>query len=227
MAKSLPSVFIRRYQILTVFCSLIITLLLISFDASSWRIIETNNIKLLSEFYSPLQHDHSRYSHNNENKTFQLNIGPLWRCLTIKINNKPLIINRECTINNDSFDYVIISIGIGTFILFTIISICLISRCLTYRIRIIRLCMSFIVELATLWLIYGFFHIQKVLGPLNGWASIGFFIGIICVIIICVLEWDDYFRDIYKTNRSLTEIDKNQRINMWVSGTVDTDIDQI
>jgi hypothetical protein len=196
-------------------------------DSSSWRTIETNDTKLLSQFYSPFQHDPLRYDSNNGHKVSKLNIGPLWRCLTTKIDGKQIIINRECTMNNDSFDYVIISIGIGTFILFTIISICIISGCLTYRIGIIRLCMSFILELAALWLIYGFFHIQKILGPLYGWASIGFFIGIISVIIICVLEWDDYFRDVYKTNCSTMEIDRNQRLNAWVSGTIHTEIDQI
>jgi len=227
MAKSLSPLFIRRYQILTVFSSLIIALLLICLDSSSWRTIEITDKKLLGHFYSPFQYDSSRYYFNNENKTFKLNVGPLWRCLTTKINGKQRIISRECIINNDSFDYIIISIGIGTFILFIIISICIISGCLTYKIGIIRLCMSFILELATLWLIYGFFYIQKVLGPLYGWASIGFFIGIICVIIICVLEWDDYFRDVYKTNCSKIEIDRNQRLNAWVSGTIHTEIDQI
>jgi hypothetical protein len=224
MAKSFSPLFIRRYQILTVFCSLITGILLICLDASSWRTIKTNDTQLLAQFYSPFQHDLSR---NNGNKTFQLDIGPLWRCLTTKINVKPLIIDRECTINNDSFDYVIISIGIGTFVLFTIISICIISGCLIYKIGLIRLSMSFILELATLWLIYGFFHIQKVLGPLYGWASIGFFIGIISVIIICVIEWDDYFRDIYQTKCSPMEIDRNQRLNAWVSGTIHTETDQI
>jgi hypothetical protein len=227
MAKSFSPLFLRRYQILTVFSSLILALLLICLDASSWRIIETNDTKLLSQFYSPFQRDSSRYYFNNGNKTFKLHVGPLWRCLTTKLNSKPMIISKECTINNDSFDYIIISIGIGTFILFTIISICIISGCLIYYIGIIRLCMSFTLELATLWLIYGFFHIQKVLGPLYGWASIGFFIGIISVIIICVLEWDDYFRDIYKTNCSKMEIDNDQRLNTWVSGTIHTEMDQI
>lgn len=227
MAKSSSPLFIRRYQILTGFCSLIIAILLICLDSSSWRTIKTNDIKVLTQFYSPFQHEPSRYYFNNGNKTFILDVGPLWRCLTTKMNGRKMIINRECMINNDSFDYVIISIGIGTFILFIIISICIISGCLTYKIAIIRLCMSFILELATLWLIYGFFHIQKVLGPLYGWGSIGFFIGIISVIIICVLEWDDYFRDVYKTNCSTIERDKNQRLNAWVSGTIHTDIDQI
>jgi hypothetical protein len=227
MAKSLSLLFIRRYQILAIFCSLIIAVLLICLDSSSWRTIETNDTKLLSQFYSPFQYEPSRYYFNNQNKTFKLNIGPLWRCLNTKINGKQMIFIRECIINNDSFDYIIISIGIGTFILFTIISIFIINGCLTYPIGIIRLCMSFILELATLWLIYGFFHIQKVFGPLYGWASIGFFIGIICVIIICVLEWDDYFRDVYKTNCSTIEIDRNQRLNAWVSGTINTEIDQI
>jgi hypothetical protein len=87
--------------------------------------------------------------------------------------------------------------------------------------------MSFILELAALWLIYGFFHIQRVLGPLYGWASIGFFIGIINVIVICVLEWDAYFRDVYITNCCTTEINKNETLNAWVSETIHTDIDQI
>jgi hypothetical protein len=138
-----------------------------------------------------------------------------------------MILNRECTINHDSFDYVIISIGIGTFFIYTIISICMISGCLISPIGIIRLCSSFILELATLWLIYGFFHIQKVLGPLYGWASIGFFLGMIGVIIICVFEWDDYFRDVYQRNCSTIEIDRNQRLNAWVSGNIHREIDQI
>jgi hypothetical protein len=224
MAKSLSRLFIRRYQILTVFCSLVIAILLICLDSSSWRTIETNDIKLLSHLYSPFQHGLSRYTFNNENKTFKLNVGPLWRCLTTKFNG---IITKECTINTDSFDYIIISIGIGAFIFYTIISICIISQCLTYRIKILRLCMSFILELAALWLIYGFFHIQRVLGPLYGWASIGFFIGIINVIVICVLEWDAYFRDVYITNCCTTEINKNETLNAWVSETIHTDIDQI
>lgn len=227
MAKSFSPSFIRRYRILAGFCSLIITLLLICLDASSWRSIETNDTKVLTHFYSPFQHDLSRSYINNGNKTFQLHVGPLWRCLTTKINGKSMIISKECTINNDSFDYIIISIGIGTFILFTIISICIISGCLIYCIEIIRLCMVFILELAALWLIYGFFHIQKVLGPLYGWASIGYFIGIISVIIICVVEWDDYFRDVFKTNCSRKEIDHNQRLNAWVRDTIRTDVDRL
>ncbi|CAF0830840.1 unnamed protein product [Adineta steineri] len=225
MIKLLSPSFIRRYQILTIFSSLIIALLLICLDASSWRIIETNDKKLLAQFYSPFQYDSSRYSSNTGNKTFKLHVGPLWRCLTTTINGKQIFISQECTINNDSFDYIIISIGIGTFILYTISSICIISGCLKYYIDIIRLCMSFILELATLWLIYGFFHIQKVLGPLYGWASIGFFIGIINVIIICVLEWDDYFRDVYKKNCSSMEIDANQKVTAWISNISPTEID--
>lgn len=198
MANSFSPSLIRRYQILAVVCSLILAVLLICLDASSWRTIETHDRKRLVQFYSPLQDDPSRYALSNENRTFTLDIGPLWRCLAIKINGKQ--ISRECTINNDSFDYVIIAIGVGTFVLFTVVSLCITSGCLTSRIGVIRLSMSFILELATLWLIYGFFHIQKVLGPLYGFASIGFFVGMISVIVICALEWDDYFRDVYQTN---------------------------
>jgi hypothetical protein len=86
--------------------------------------------------------------------------------------------------------------------------------------KIIRLCMSFTLELATLW----FFHIQKVLGPLNRWASIGFYIGMISVVIICVLEWNRYF---YKTNCSMMKINQNERLNTWISETSEIEIDQI
>jgi hypothetical protein len=97
MVKSLSSSFTRRYQILTIFCSLIIATLLTCLDASSWRTIETNDLELLAHFYSPFQHDASRYSSNKENETFTLNVGPLWRCLTTKINGKSMIINTECS----------------------------------------------------------------------------------------------------------------------------------
>jgi hypothetical protein len=227
MAKPFSPLFIRRYQILTVFCSLITATLLTCLDSSSWRTIETNDTKIIGHYYSPFQHDSSRSTFNNGHKKFKLNVGPLWTCLTTKINGKQIVISRECTINNDSFDYTIISIGIGTFILFTIISISIICGCLTYKIAIIRLIMSFILELSTLWLIYGFFHVQKAFGPLYGWASIGFFIGIISVIIICVLEWDDYFREVCKTNCNSIDTRKEQRLNAWISDTIHTELYQI
>ncbi|UJR32985.1 hypothetical protein I4U23_020447 [Adineta vaga] len=225
MAKPLSPLFIRRYQILAVISLLINALLLICLDSSSWRSIETNDTKVISHFYSPFQYDSSRYNCHNENKTFKLHVGPLWRCLTTKINGKQMPTSRECSINDESFDYIILFIGIGTFILFTIISFCIINGCLINYIGTIRLCMSFILELVTLWLLYGLFHIQKVLGPLFGWGSIGFFIGIINVIIICVLEWDDYFRDFYRQNCSMMEVDNTQRLQAWVSDTIHREID--
>ncbi|CAF0833662.1 unnamed protein product [Adineta ricciae] len=223
MVKSL---FIRRYQILAVVSSFIIVLLVICFVSPSWRTIETGDAKMISHFHSPFRYDTSLYNCNHANKTFKLYIGPLWRCLSTKINGKQSSSPHGCSINDESFDYVLILIGIGSFVLFTLISICIQSGCFTNSMTIVRLCTSFTLELAALSLLYGLFHVQKVIGPLHGWASIGFFLGIICIIIICVLEWDDYFRDFYRKHCAMEEINTNDRVNVWVSGTIRTELDE-
>ena len=207
MAKGLSASYARRYRILSVFCVLILVLLLSCLNSSSWRTIETVDIKRLTQFYPPLQYTPSACL---ANRTFQLQIGPLWRCLTI--------VTRQCTVNDDSFDYTILCIGLVSFTCYTVLSMSLIScECFTSSLPIVRLFMSFILELATLWLVYGLFHVQRAFGPLHGWASIGFSVGTISVLVICVLEWDDYFRHVCNAPVSTIDRDKEQRLNVWLS----------
>jgi hypothetical protein len=206
----------RRYQIVSILSVCIVCLLLSCLNAASWRTIESKDRQILARFYLPLRYDLLRsFSHDN-NRTFQLSIGPLWRCLTTPLTHDvQTIVIRECTVNNDSFDYGLIAIGIGTLIVFTTLSLSLInSNCLSSHQLMIRLLMSFILELASLWLLYGFFHVQRIFGPLYGWASIGYFVGTIGVIIICVLEWDDYFRDLCRDDRSTDDRTREQIINI-------------
>ena len=219
MAQGLSASYARRYRILSILCVLILVLLLSCLNSSSWRTIETADVKRVTQFYPPLHYHPLACVANRLNRTFQLQIGPLWRCLTIvRSGDKQAIVARQCTANEDSFDYTILCIGLISFICYTLLSISLISyECCTFSLNIVRLCMSFILELATLWLVYGVFHVQRAFGPLHGWASIGFSIGMLSVLIVCVLEWDDYFRHVCNAPASTIDGNKQQRLNVWLS----------
>ena len=218
MSQSVGPLFIRRYQILTVICGLILALLLVCLDASYWRTIETSETKLLLPFYLPLRHDSLRTQFKkNESRTFQLNIGPLWRCLTTRIPAKDILIHRECTVNDEDHSIILLfPSALEHFLSSQLFLFRWLADGVTIQIKLVRLLMSFTLELASLWLIYGFFSYSKkspvpcmVGHPLDSSLDYSVFL------IVCVLEWDDYFREIYRTSCSSTEADRNERVNVW------------